>query len=92
MSAVPEVNDDMNAPSTSVENTQLTTQSEIIVETQPSPPTEPLTSTSATTIEKDDQTPTESESSSTNNRQHISRLSQFQRNTIHVCDQISDHV
>jgi hypothetical protein len=92
MSAVPEVNDDMNASSTSVENTQPPTQPEVIVETLPSSPSQPLTSTSATTIEKDDQTPTESQPSATNNRQHISRLSQFQRNTIHVCDQVSDHV
>lgn len=26
-----------------------------------------------------------------NNRQHISRLSQFQRNTVHLCDQIHEH-
>ena len=25
------------------------------------------------------------------NRQHLSRLSQFQRNTIHLCDQIHEH-
>lgn len=29
---------------------------------------------------------------SSNNRQHVSRLSQFQRNTVHLDDQIHDHV
>jgi hypothetical protein len=93
MLVVPEVDDNINASSSSVENAQPTTQSEIIIESLSSPLPPTLTSTSATETEKDEKTPTESQPPPPpTNRQHISRLSQFQRNTIHLCDQISDHV
>ena len=89
MLVVPEVDDDMNASSSSIENTQPTNQSEIIDESLTSSPP-PSTLTSTAPAEKDESTPTESQPPTT--RQHTSRLSQFQRNTIHLCDQISEHV
>ena len=83
MLAVPEADDDMNASSPSLQNTQPTSQSEIIDQSLTSSPP-PSTLPSAAPAEKDEAPPT--------TRQHTSRLSQFQRNTVHLCDQISEHV
>ncbi len=91
MLSVPEVDDDINASSSSVENAQPTIQSEVTIESPSSPLLPPSSSTSVSVTEKDEQTSTESQPPSAG-KQHISRLSQFQRNTIHVSDQISDHV
>lgn len=102
MFAVPEVDDDITASSTTtttVDNTKLSTQPEgttEILSTVPSPPSPPPapTSTSETPVTNDETTPvkTEVQSSPASGRQHLSRISLFQRNTIHVCDQISDHM
>ena len=99
MFAVPEVDDDTADSSPSVENKKLPTDLEGTPDTiisSPPPPTPPpsaSSTTAAATTENDEKTSVKTEDSpSLSGKQHLSRLSNFQRNTIHICDQISDHV
>jgi hypothetical protein len=86
MFAVPEVDDD-TAVTSSLETTQPSIQSEITTETLPSPPPSIPTAEKEEKVPDTTQTPPASAS-----KQHLSRLSLFHRNTIHVCDQIADRV
>jgi hypothetical protein len=81
MFAVPEVDDDITI-SSSLETTKPSTQSEITTENLPSTP--PASTFSTEKEEKLLPAPAP--------KQHLSRLTHFHRNTIHVCDQISDRV
>ncbi len=94
MFAVPEVDDDNNPSPSSVENTKPLLQSEITTESLPSsPPPPPSSSTPISIIEKEEKTSVTTEvAPSATTKQHLSRLSLFQRNTIHVCEQIPDHM
>jgi len=95
MFAVPEVDDDNNPSPSSVENTKPILQSEITTESLPSspPPPPPSSSTPISIIEKEEKTSVTTEvAPSATTKQHLSRLSLFQRNTIHVCEQIPDHM
>lgn len=98
MFAVPEVDDDIDASfSSSIENTKSSTQPEVTTESLPSPP--PVSSpTLISTTEKEEKTSIKTQvlppppPPPPASRQHLSRLGLFQRNTIHVCDQIPDYM
>jgi len=95
MFAVPEVDDDIDASFSSVENTKSSTQPEVTTESLPSSP--PISSsTLISTTEKEEKTPIKTQvpppPPPPASRQHLSRLGLFQRNTIHVCDQIPDYM
>ncbi|CAF2367129.1 unnamed protein product [Rotaria sp. Silwood2] len=99
MFTVPEVGDNIDV-SSSIEKTMSSTE--------PQTTTEPLHSPSLitpsqanTTIEKQEKIPIKTEVSppppsssslAATSNQHLSRLSLFHRNTIHVCDHIVDRV
>lgn len=86
------MDDDITTSSMTVDNSKLNTQSEEtteILSTVPSPPPPPPTSTSEVSVTDEQPEPSAAAASG---RQHLSRISLFQRNTIHVCDQISDHM
>lgn len=94
MFAVPEVDDDIDASFSSIENTKSSTQSEIVTQplTSPPPPPPTLSSTPVSTTDKEEKTSITTQiQSPPGSRQHLSRLSHFQRNTIHICEQIPDN-
>ncbi|CAF3889551.1 unnamed protein product [Rotaria sordida] len=93
MFAVPEVDNNIDI-SSSIEKTKSSTESQTT--------TEPLISLSSKTFsepistteqqEKIPSLPSAAAATTTTSNQHLSRLSLFHRNTIHVCDQIVDRV
>ncbi len=87
MFAVPEVDDNIDASSPTETIKPLSQQLEETMESLPSPPTSISTKEKEEKIQVTTQLPPTEAS-----KQHISRLSHFQRNTIHLCDQIADHV
>lgn len=83
MFAVPEVDDDIDPSSSSVESTKPPTQSEVITDSLPSilPVPSP---TPVSTIEKEENTSITTQVSPppSTDQQHFSRLSQFQRDQV----------
>lgn len=105
MSTVPETNDAIDA-SSSIENTKPAVEPEINIEgvVSSSSPTStpapaPTPSVPISVTENEDKASVKAELPSQpppppppTAKQHLSRLSLFHRNTIHVCDQIVDRV